>query len=110
MQPTRLTQATAMHETANMAARIRQVEELASSIKEMADLFRSLSALVIDQGTLLDRVDYNVEQLTVHVQGAAQELLTASKHQQSQHKRSCIILLLFLVLAVTAALLVKSNR
>jgi len=30
--------------------------------------------MVIDQGTLLDRIDFNVEQATVHLQDAVYEL------------------------------------
>lgn len=33
---------------------------------------------MIDQGTLLDRVDYNVEQMSVDVKGAVEELKAAT--------------------------------
>lgn len=41
-------------------------------------MFKDLSSLVIDQGTLLDRVDYNVEQMGVDVKGAVEELKEAT--------------------------------
>lgn len=34
--------------------------------------------MVIDQGTLLDRVDYNIEQIGVDVKGAVEELKVAT--------------------------------
>lgn len=42
-------------------------------------MFKDLSSLVIDQGTLLDRVDYNVEQMSTEVKGAVQELQQATR-------------------------------
>ncbi|CEQ42335.1 SPOSA6832_04138, partial [Sporobolomyces salmonicolor] len=36
-------------------------------LRHLADLFKDLSSLVIDQGTLLDRIDYNVEQMSTEV-------------------------------------------
>ena len=30
--------------------------------------------MVIDQGTMLDRIDYNIEQINVHVREGAKEL------------------------------------
>jgi len=43
---------------------------------ELADIFKNLQAMVIDQGTMLDRIDYNVEKMAVDVQGAQKELVT----------------------------------
>ena len=33
-------------------------------------LFKDLSVLVIEQGTILDRIDYNIENAAVHVEKA----------------------------------------
>lgn len=42
-------------------------------------MFKDLSSLVIDQGTLLDRVDWNVEQMNTEVKGAVEELTQATR-------------------------------
>lgn len=59
--------------------RNRELNEIAKSISELAELFKDLSALVIDQGTLLDSVEYNIEQTAAHVQEAVKELNVATR-------------------------------
>lgn len=59
--------------------RNRELNEIAKSISQLAELFKDLSALVIDQGTLLDSVEYNIEQTAVHVQEAVKELNVATR-------------------------------
>lgn len=60
-------------------SRDRELTEIAKSISTLAELFKDLSNLVIDQGTLLDSVEYNIEQTAVHIQGAVEELNTATR-------------------------------
>ena len=54
--------------------REREINEIAKSIYDLAEIFKDLQTLVIDQGTLLDRIDYNVEQMNVNVISAVREL------------------------------------
>jgi t-SNARE complex subunit (syntaxin) len=37
-------------------------------------MFKDLSAIVIEQGQLLDRIDYNLEQALHNTEGAVEEL------------------------------------
>ncbi|GAA5823600.1 hypothetical protein JCM3770_003520 [Rhodotorula araucariae] len=87
--------------------RTSEIASIAHSIADLADMFKDLSSLVIDQGTLLDRVDYNVDLLRDEVRGAAQELAAATRHQRRSGKCQLILLL---VLAVLAALVVLTLR
>ncbi|KAG5460151.1 MAG: t-SNARE [Olpidium bornovanus] len=59
---------------AAITQREREINEIAKSIFQVAEIFKDMQTLVIDQGTLLDRIDYNIEQVHVHVQGAVKEL------------------------------------
>ena len=61
------------------AERTRELSDIADSITQLADLFRELEGLVIDQGTLLDSVEYNIEQTAVQMEDAVKELNTAVK-------------------------------
>ena len=64
--------------TGNDAAimqREREITDIARGIIELADIFKELQTMVIDQGTMLDRIDYNVENMAVDVKAADKELI-----------------------------------
>jgi hypothetical protein len=42
--------------------RDREVRGILQSINDLAQIMKDLSVLVIDQGTIVDRIDYNMEQ------------------------------------------------
>jgi syntaxin 16 len=70
-------------DTAQLHARDRELTEIAKSIASLAELFKDLSTLVIDQGTVLDSVEYNIEQTATHVSDAVKELNTATQYVDS---------------------------
>lgn len=58
--------------------REQEINDIAKGIIELADIFKDLQTMVIDQGTMLDRIDYNVERMVVDVKGAEKELTVVS--------------------------------
>ncbi|KZT26738.1 t-SNARE [Neolentinus lepideus HHB14362 ss-1] len=94
----------------SLATRTRELHQLADSIAELADLFKDLSALVIDQGTLLDSVEYNIELVATRVEEGARELQVATRYQKNTGKRKCIFLLLLIIVLLIVALIVKPKR
>ncbi|TAQ90377.1 hypothetical protein B7494_g1298 [Chlorociboria aeruginascens] len=86
--------------TSNDAAimqREREITDIAQGIIELADIFKELQGMIIDQGTMLDRIDYNVERMATDVKAADKELNVASGYQKKGTKRRLIFLLVLLV-------------
>ncbi|KAL9121261.1 MAG: hypothetical protein Q9187_002175 [Circinaria calcarea] len=90
--------------------REREINDIAKGIIELADIFQELQSMVIDQGTMLDRIDYNVENMAVDVKAADKELVVATGYQRKSTKRKILLLLLLLVIGMFILLLVKPKR
>ncbi|KAL4887132.1 t-SNARE [Aspergillus karnatakaensis] len=90
--------------------REREINDIAKGIIELSDIFRELQTMVIDQGTMLDRIDYNVERMNTDVQGAQKELKVATGYQRRTTKRKVILLLILLVVGMIILLVVKPKR
>ena len=93
-----------------ISQREREIEDIAQSVIELADLFRDLQTMVIDQGTLLDRIDYNVEVMARDLKGAEKELQTAEKYQKKTAKKKIIFLLLLIIAAMIILLVIKPKK
>lgn len=44
-------------------AREKEIMHVADSIRDLQTIFKELAVLVIDQGTIIDRIDYNIEKV-----------------------------------------------
>lgn len=95
---------------AAISQREREIEDIAQGIIELSDLFRDLQNMVIDQGTMLDRIDYNVERMNTDVKGADKELKVASGYQRKSIKRKVILLLLLVVAGLFILLMLKPRK
>lgn len=54
---------------------------------------QDLAVMVQDQGTILDRIDYNLEQTQVQVQEGYKQLKKADSYQKANKKLYCIVVL-----------------
>ncbi|KAJ4456503.1 Syntaxin 16 [Paratrimastix pyriformis] len=53
--------------------RLQEIKKIQKSMQNLAQIFRELHMLVVDQGTLLDRIDFNLEQTEQYTEEAVQE-------------------------------------
>ncbi|KAG8747167.1 hypothetical protein FRC10_002216 [Ceratobasidium sp. 414] len=94
----------------SLASRNHEIAEIAKSIVSLAELFKDLSNLVIDQGTILDSVEYNIQQTAVHMQDAVKELDVATRYQRNTGRRKCIFLLLLIIFGLVLVLIFKPRK
>lgn len=87
--------------------RNEEIVKIAKSIEELAQIFRELAVLVIDQGTILDRIDYNMENAVAHAKEGVQQLEKAEEHQKNSLSIKCIILLVILIIIMVGILIWK---
>lgn len=88
-----LRQTSQKHLRTNDAAilqREKEINDIAKGIIELADIFKELQNMVIDQGTMLDRIDYNIERMAKNVKGADKELVVVSQDLLFVDSRPCL--------------------
>ncbi|KAI8060136.1 t-SNARE [Gongronella butleri] len=90
--------------------REHEITQIAKSIHQLAEIFRDLQSMVIDQGTMLDRIDYNIEQTVVQVKDAVVQLDKGSRYQSKTRKRKLILLLILVILFLIVLLIVKPKK
>lgn len=81
--------------------REQEVNAIVKSIVDLNEIFKDLSQMVTDQGTVLDRIDYNIEQTQISVYEGFKQLQKADAYQRKNRKMCAI-----LVLAATTILLI----
>ncbi|QRV79517.1 SNARE affecting a late Golgi compartment protein 2 [Ceratobasidium sp. AG-Ba] len=94
----------------SLASRNHEIAEIAKSIVQLAELFKDLSNLVIDQGTILDSVEYNIQQTAIHMEDAVKELDIATQYQRNTGRRKCIFLLLLIIFGLVLVLIFKPRK
>ncbi|KAF9904343.1 hypothetical protein BX616_001337 [Lobosporangium transversale] len=95
---------------AAITQREQEINHISRSIFQLVDIFKDLQTMVIDQGTLLDRIDFNVEQAAVHLQDAVYELDEGEKYQKKARNRKIILLLMLIIAGLFIILIFKPRR
>ncbi|KAJ3031112.1 UNVERIFIED_CONTAM: hypothetical protein HDU68_006491 [Siphonaria sp. JEL0065] len=90
-----------------ISEREKEINEIVKSINGLAEIFKELQTMVIDQGTVLDRIDYNIENTATYMSEAHVQLEKASQYQEKTKAKLCIIFLALLVFIVLVILFYK---
>ncbi|XP_022748197.1 syntaxin-41-like isoform X2 [Durio zibethinus] len=62
--------------------REREIQQVVESVNEVAQIMKDLSVLVIDQGTIVDRIDYNIQNVATTVEEGLKQLQKAERTQK----------------------------
>ena len=76
--------------------RDNELNILLNSINDLAEIFKDMQSLVMEQGTILDRIDYNIERSIINIQESNKNLKKAEEHL----KKSCFTKIIFLMLFI----------
>lgn len=79
--------------TKMIQSREKEVNSIVTKIEDLNSIFKDLAHLVQEQGTILDRIDYNVESTQTRVFEGYKQLQTAEKYQRKNRKIYCIVVL-----------------
>ena len=92
-----------------LQAREREISKLAMGILEISTIFKEMESMVIDQGSVLDRIDYNIANTAQDLKSSDKELIKAQGYQKRTTKCKLIFLLSLVVFALFIIVLVKPH-
>jgi syntaxin 16 len=87
--------------------RDEEIRKIVETIAELAQIMRDLSTLVVEQGTMLDRIDANVTQTAMKVEEGVKELVKAEKTQKRGRAMMCIIALIVMIVVMLIVVIVR---
>ncbi|KAJ0403598.1 hypothetical protein ATCC90586_007867 [Pythium insidiosum] len=90
-------------------SRDAEIQRIARSVAQLAIIFKEVAGMVIDQGTLVDRIDYNMEQVASRMRSGLQHLRDAERYDRNTRPQRCIFLLVTLIMICFCILVVKHS-
>ena len=79
-------------------SRNQNIEDLVKSINKLSTIYKELNNLVIEQGSLIDRIDVNIEETVVHTTKAVGHLQGANEAHSSKFADGFIKVLVALII------------
>eukprot|EP01064_Diplonema_japonicum_P032827 TRINITY_DN628_c0_g1_i1.p2 TRINITY_DN628_c0_g1~~TRINITY_DN628_c0_g1_i1.p2 ORF type:complete len:313 (+),score=97.20 TRINITY_DN628_c0_g1_i1:989-1927(+) len=89
--------------------RDQELNDIMKNLTDIHEMFTDLSAMVISQGTMLDRVDQNITKAHDSVSRGVKELKKTESHAANTRFKLIVMLLLFLILLFFIALVVHKS-
>ncbi|KAN0035620.1 hypothetical protein ACTA71_004903 [Dictyostelium dimigraforme] len=88
--------------------RDKEIRKIVASINDLSHLFQDISVLVVQQGTLLDRIDYNLNQTEAYTEEAVEQIIETNRIHKEYRTRLCILMVLVaLVVAMVFIFILK---
>ena len=83
--------------------------KLEQSIREVHELFLELSALVSQQGEMVNSIAYNVEQASDKVEKGREQLQDAERYQRAARRKKMICFIILFLVVVIVLLVILSE-
>ena len=90
-----------------LVRRDTQLNTLLNSVSDLAELFKDMQNLVMEQGTILDRIDYNIDIAATNVTVGKNSIKKANEYQKNNCFRNVIVVLLFCIFIEALLLIFK---
>uniref|UniRef100_A0A6V7QXY7 t-SNARE coiled-coil homology domain-containing protein n=1 Tax=Ananas comosus var. bracteatus TaxID=296719 RepID=A0A6V7QXY7_ANACO len=87
--------------------REKEITQIVESVNELAQIMKDLSVLVIDQGTIIDRIDYNIQNVAATVEEGYKQLQKAERTQKKGGMVTCATVLVIMCFVMLVLLILK---
>ena len=93
--------------TKELRKRDNELNSLLNNVNDLASLFKDMQNLVMEQGTVLDRIDYNIDIAGVNVTKGKKSIIKANEYQKNNCFRNITIILLVCIFIECILLIFK---
>ena len=87
--------------------RENELNEVVRNMNNLQELFKDLHLIVIEQGTILDRIDYNIDVSYDNVSKGKKKIISANENHKSSCFRNVILFLLICIFTESLLILFK---
>lgn len=87
--------------------REKEIQQVVESVNELAQIMKDLSVLVIDQGTIVDRIDHNIQNVAASVDEGLKQLQKAERSQKRGGMVMCATVLVIMCFVMLVLLILK---
>jgi syntaxin 16 len=77
--------------------RDNQLNNLLNSVNNLAQIFKDMQTLVMEQGSILDRIDYNIDIAATNVTSGKKSIVKANEYHKNNCFRNVIVVLLVII-------------
>ena len=77
--------------------RDNQLNNLLNSVNDLAQIFKDMQTLVMEQGSILDRIDYNIDIAATNVTSGKKSIVKANEYHKNNCFRNVIVVLLVII-------------
>ena len=90
-----------------LQSRDNELNEIIRGVTKLQELFKDLQTIVIEQGSILDRIDYNIDIGFNNVSKGKKKIIAANEKHKSSCFRNVILFLLLCIFIESMLLLFK---
>jgi len=87
--------------------RDNELNKLLNSVNDLAGIFKDMQVLVMEQGSILDRIDYNIDIASTNVVKGKNSLIKANEYHKNNCFRNVIIVLIVCIFIEAFMLIFK---
>lgn len=90
--------------------RMQEIRDIAQQVADIGEMFNDIANLISEQGSLLDRIDYNIESTEVSIVEGQKNLTEVAQGTKGFSKRLCLLLILILIFSVVVIIVIMTKR
>ncbi|KYN98213.1 syntaxin, Qa-SNARE family [Plasmodium gaboni] len=95
------------HSSINMNKRNSDLKKIADTVVDLHTIFKELSVMLVDQGSLLDQIDYNMEASLDKSEKGINKLKIIEKRENDKIAKKCVSYLTTLIFVLLFLIIIK---